>query len=65
MLSVLDDFFVLYGLDINKAKTMLTLFGRQEDKYPLVERVDIKGCTKITLLGLDLDQCLEEMNKKL
>ena len=41
---VLDEIFVLSGLDINKTKTMLTLFGRQEDKFSLAERVEIKWC---------------------
>ena len=32
ILSVSYDFFVLSGLGVNEAKTMLTLFGGQEDK---------------------------------
>ena len=47
---------------VNKAKTMLTLFGGQEDKSILAERVGIKWCTKCTLLGIDFDRYLEEMD---
>ena len=61
ILNVLDDFLVLSGLGINKAKMKLNLFGRQEDKSILAERVGIKLCTKFNLLGNDFDQYLEEI----
>ena len=63
VLKVLNEFYVLSGLGINKSKTMLSIFGSTLDKSDLVGSLCLKWCTKFTLLGLDFDQCLEEMDE--
>ena len=63
ILSIIDGFFVLSNLVINKDKTMLTMFRGQTDKSYLANRAGIKSCTKFTLLGLKFDQCPSEVNR--
>ena len=65
ILNVLDEFFVLSDLGVNKAKTMLSLFGSTQDKPYLAGSLGIKWCTKFTLLGLDFDQNSKEMDQNL
>ena len=65
MLRVIDEFYVLLGLGINKSKTMLSIFGSILDKSDLAGSLGLKWCTKFTLLVLDFDQSLEEMDKNL
>ena len=45
------------GLDINKAKTMLTLFGKHLDKSSLAD------IFRVTPLELDFYQCFNDVNK--
>ena len=49
----------------NKSKTMLSIFGSSLDKSDQAGSLSLKWCTKFTLLGLDFDQYLEEMDKTL
>ena len=63
MFKVPDELYVLSGLGINKSKTMLLIFGSSLDKSDLAGSLGLKWCTKFTLLGLDFDQCLEEMDE--
>ena len=63
VVNVLDEFFVLSGLDINKYKTMPSAFGSSLDKSNLAGSLGLKWCAKFTLLGLDFDQFLGEMEK--
>ena len=54
---------MLSGLGVNKAKTMLPLFGSNLDKSNLAGSLGLNWCTRFTLLGLDFDQNLEKMDK--
>ena len=48
MLSVLDELFVLSGLNVNKAKEMFILFAKQFDGSELSFKVGIKWRTTFT-----------------
>ena len=63
MLSVLDIFFLLSGLGVNKSKTMLSSFGNSLDGSELAGSLGLKWCTKFKLIGKDFDQSLEEMDQ--
>ena len=54
-------FFILSGLGVNKYKTRLSLFGCNLDKSELARSLELKWFQKFTLLGIDFDQNLEEM----
>ena len=47
---------MLSGLGVNKTKTMLSLFGSNQDKSNLAGCLGLKWCTKFTLLGLDFEE---------
>ena len=61
ILKILNKFFVLSGLGVNKSKTQLSLFGCNLDKSELARSLGLKWCHKFTLLGIDFNQNLEEM----
>ena len=64
IIKVLDEFYVLSGLGINKSKTQLSLFGCDLEKLELAKSLGLKWCHKFTMLGIDFDQCLLEMDQK-
>ena len=61
ILKVLDEFFVLSGPGINNSKTQLSVFVCDLDKSELPRSLGLKWCHKFTLLGIDFDQSLKEM----
>ena len=62
-IKVLTGFYALSGLGINKTKTYLSLFGCDLDKSDLAKSLGLKWCHKFTLLGIDFNQCLSEMDQ--
>ena len=63
IIKVLDEFYVISGLGITKSKTQLSLFACDLDKSELAKSLGLKWCHKFTLLGIDFDQCLFEMDQ--
>lgn len=62
MLKVLDEFFVLSGLGINKPRIQLYIFGCTLMKSELAMSLKLKRCSEFTLLGINFDQCMENMD---
>ena len=62
-LEVIEMFYVWSGLEINRGKTYLSIFGASLGCPRFVDMLRVKGCTEFKLLGLNFDQCLEKWTK--
>ena len=62
--DIFKDFAKLSGLEINEDKTNIIRIGtRLDDLTPQTDRVSFKYTTKFKILGFDIDNKLEELDK--
>ena len=49
------------GLNINKNKTYVNIFGQKNPEPPYIQELNLKYCNDFTLLGITFDSTLENM----
>merc|ERR1712082_482325 len=60
-LECLNKFSKWSGLDINKNKTYVNIFGQKTPEPPFIQELNLKYCNDFTLLGITFDSTLENM----